>query len=69
MALIALRKVNISFGGAALLDAVDLRIEPGERICLVGRNGVGKTTLLSEWVTHCERLQPEVRVAWLSLDE
>lgn len=46
MALIALRKVNISFGGAALLDAVDLRIEPGERVCLVGRNGAGKTTLL-----------------------
>jgi len=31
--------------------------------------GFGKTTLLSEWVSSCERLEPKVRVAWLSLDE
>jgi len=31
--------------------------------------GFGKTTVLSEWVAGCGRLEPEVRVAWLSLDE
>ncbi|HSR29268.1 MAG TPA: hypothetical protein VLY63_01790, partial [Anaerolineae bacterium] len=31
--------------------------------------GFGKTTLVSEWVTGCERLEPKVRAAWLSLDE
>jgi len=31
--------------------------------------GFGKTTLISEWVAGCERLEPKVRVAWLSLDE
>jgi LuxR family maltose regulon positive regulatory protein len=31
--------------------------------------GSGKTTLLSEWVAGCERLEPKVRAAWLSLDE
>ena len=31
--------------------------------------GFGKTTLISEWVADCERLEPKVRVAWLSLDE
>ena len=31
--------------------------------------GFGKTTLVSEWVTGCERLEPQVRAAWLSLDE
>jgi LuxR family maltose regulon positive regulatory protein len=31
--------------------------------------GFGKTTLVSEWVAGCERLEPKVRVAWLSLDE
>jgi ABC transport system ATP-binding/permease protein len=46
MALINLRDVTISFGGAPLLDAVGFAVEPGERICLVGRNGEGKTTLL-----------------------
>src|SRR5438876_2494750 len=31
--------------------------------------GFGKTTLVSAWVAGCERLEPKVRVAWLSLDE
>jgi LuxR family maltose regulon positive regulatory protein len=31
--------------------------------------GFGKTTLVSEWVAGCERLEPKVRAAWLSLDE
>src|SRR5665811_839631 len=31
--------------------------------------GFGKTTLVSEWVAGGERLEPKVRVAWLSLDE
>ena len=46
MALITLRDITLGFGGAPLLDAVDLIIEPGERICLLGRNGAGKSTLL-----------------------
>ncbi|CAG0976076.1 partial HTH-type transcriptional regulator MalT, partial [Anaerolineae bacterium] len=31
--------------------------------------GFGKTTLVSEWVAGCARLEPKIRVAWLSLDE
>jgi LuxR family maltose regulon positive regulatory protein len=31
--------------------------------------GFGKTTLVSEWVAGCERLEPKVRATWLSLDE
>jgi LuxR family transcriptional regulator, maltose regulon positive regulatory protein len=31
--------------------------------------GFGKTTLVSQWAAGCERRQPRVRVAWLSLDE
>lgn len=46
MSLVTLQQVEVSYGGPALLNKVDLTIEPNERICLIGRNGVGKSTLL-----------------------
>jgi ABC transport system ATP-binding/permease protein len=46
MALLSLRDVSLAFGGPRLLDHVDFAIEPGERACLLGRNGEGKSTLL-----------------------
>ena len=46
MALITLRDVCVGFGGPNLLDGVDLEIEKGERLCLLGRNGTGKSTLM-----------------------
>ncbi len=46
MALFSMREVSIGFGGALVLEGIDLQIERGERPALVGRNGVGKSTLL-----------------------
>ena len=46
MALISLQDVTWGFAEPPLLDNISLQIEKGERICLVGRNGVGKSTLL-----------------------
>lgn len=46
MALLSLRGVSLSFGGPKLLDGVDLTIEANERVCLLGRNGEGKSTLM-----------------------
>ncbi len=46
MALVSLLDVSLSFGGAPLLDRVNLQLERGERVCLVGRNGAGKSTLM-----------------------
>lgn len=46
MALISLTDGYLSFSDAPLLDHTDLHIEPNERVCLVGRNGAGKSTVL-----------------------
>ena len=46
MSLIALKSVGHSFGGPKLLDGVDMGIARGERVCLLGRNGEGKSTLM-----------------------
>ncbi len=46
MALLSLQDVSISFGGSPLLDKVSMQVKKGERVCLIGRNGEGKTTLL-----------------------
>jgi len=46
MALIWINNVSVSFGGPLLLDGAALRIEEGERIGLLGRNGAGKSTFL-----------------------
>ncbi len=46
MAIVSLLDVSLSFGGAPLLDCVNLQIDRGERVCLVGRNGAGKSTLM-----------------------
>ncbi len=46
MPLISLQAVPLSYGLPPLLDGVDVSIERGERICLIGRNGTGKSTLL-----------------------
>ncbi|QGY40800.1 ATP-binding cassette domain-containing protein [Pseudodesulfovibrio cashew] len=47
MALVSLRDISINFTGTILLDSVSMQIEPGERVCLLGRNGEGKSTLLN----------------------
>jgi len=46
MALLSFRDIRVAFGGPPLLEGASLRIEPGDRICLLGRNGTGKSTLL-----------------------
>ena len=44
--ILTLRDVHLTFGGTPLLSGVDFALMEGERTCLVGRNGSGKSSLL-----------------------
>lgn len=46
MSLIRLRNIHVGFGGPAILESISVSIDAGERLCLLGRNGTGKSTLL-----------------------
>jgi len=46
MPLVALDQVSIAYGHVPLLDDANLQIESRERVCVIGRNGTGKSTLL-----------------------
>jgi ATP-binding cassette subfamily F protein uup len=72
--LLRLDQVSLAFGARPLLDAASLAVQAGERVCIVGRNGEGKSSLLrlvtgatppdegSVW------LRPGARVALLAQD-
>ena len=71
MALISLQEVSLGFGGPPLLDGVNLQVERGEMVGLLGRNGAGKSTLLKlingdVWSDRGEvSRQQNLRVAYL----
>ena len=46
MAFINIQSVSLAFGGTRLFEDINLTIEQGEKVALVGRNGSGKSTLL-----------------------
>ena len=66
-----IKGVSKAFDTRKLFDEVNLRVEPGERIALLGENGTGKTTLLN-MIMGCETLDsgsirqgPSIRTAYL----
>jgi urea transport system ATP-binding protein len=44
--MLSVEGLDVAYGGSQVLWAVDLEVPPGSVVCLMGRNGVGKTTLL-----------------------
>ena len=61
-ALLRLDSIHLHYGDKPLLDGVDLLIEPGERLGLLGRNGAGKSTLLRVLAAEVE---PDSGERWL----
>lgn len=63
MALLAVRNLSLKFGGPSLFDDVTFQVEAGERVCLIGRNGAGKSSLLKIIAGTLEPDAGEVAVA------
>lgn len=60
---VELDRVSFDRDGQRVLDAVSLRLEPGQRLCLCGPNGAGKTSLLRLIVGLALPVSGEVRLA------
>ncbi|NNL85988.1 MAG: ATP-binding cassette domain-containing protein [Myxococcales bacterium] len=74
MPLLSFENVSIAFGPDPLLEGANFQIDAGERVCLIGRNGVGKSTLLKivdgEVIPDAGEVwrQPSLAIARLSQD-
>ncbi|HEY2781117.1 MAG TPA: ATP-binding cassette domain-containing protein [Steroidobacteraceae bacterium] len=62
MPIVRLDKISLSFGLKPLLDGVSLQLRRGERVCLLGRNGEGKSSLLQ---LIDKRLSPDGGEVWV----
>ena len=74
MPLLQLREITLRYGALPLLDGVDFQVEPGERVCLLGRNGTGKTSLMrvitgEEAPNAGEIIQPSEGIVLTRLDQ
>ena len=74
MPLVSLDHITMAYGHLPLLDDASLLIEAGERVCVIGRNGTGKSTLLQiiggEVMPDAGTVwrQPALRIARLEQD-
>jgi ATP-binding cassette subfamily F protein uup len=71
MPIVSLHKISLAFGHHPLLERLNLSLEPGERVCLIGRNGSGKSSLLKLIAGQIapddgeRRRAPDTRIAYL----
>ena len=57
-----LDNVHLAYGSRPLLEQASLQVEPGERVCIVGRNGEGKSSLMR--LVNGDAL-PDAGTVWL----
>ena len=65
---LALRHVSAGYGETVVLEDVTLTLAPGESISVIGRNGVGKTTLLATVMGHTTLHRGEVHLNGAGLE-
>jgi len=65
---LVLRHVSAGYGETVVLEDVDLALAPGESISVIGRNGVGKTTLLATVMGHTTLHRGEMMLGRVSLN-
>ena len=63
-----LRHVSAGYGETVVLEDVNLALAPGESLSVIGRNGVGKTTLLATVMGHTTLHKGELRLDGQSLN-
>jgi branched-chain amino acid transport system ATP-binding protein len=65
---LALRHVSAGYGETVVLEDINLTVAPGETLSVIGRNGVGKTTLLATVMGHTTLHRGDVTLGSVSLD-
>jgi urea transport system ATP-binding protein len=60
--------IKAGYGPTVIVDDVSLLIEPGEMVCLLGRNGMGKTTLLKSILGLIRRTGGSVEIGGCAVD-
>ena len=61
--LLTLQNISLTLGGTPLLASAELSVSRGERVCLVGRNGSGKSTtdiIVDPWPFATSRVEVQV---------
>jgi branched-chain amino acid transport system ATP-binding protein len=64
---LAFRDVVAGYGETVVLDGVNLALPPGENVSIIGRNGVGKTTLLATAMGHTRLHKGDVQLGGVSI--
>jgi urea transport system ATP-binding protein len=67
MTLLDIRGLNVFYGESHILRDVDLNVAAGEMVCLIGRNGVGKTTLLKTVIGLLQQRHGDLQLEGRSL--
>ena len=69
MPVLDIHALNVYYGESHILRNVDLSVQPGQMVCLIGRNGVGKTTLLKTIIGLLQQSSGSVRFEAKELED